>query len=346
MHKHTSNTHTSNTYQTRTSHTYQTHIKHTQVRAAQTLNSVLKRNKHRLSKRSDEDGMLPTKVSGVMASKLMCCQFVAEQDAATHELGTSMNHHQNIRCHIIRVGQNHIYTIFWQEHHQIYGHIRCMDTVLANPTQCHSQALTMKLWNNWVNGRTEANKRRRPVQPSSFTWGQVFCKQQANSLCQSLQPQWLTFLRGGLFSSSFTLFFLPSHCFLLPSHCFPLPSHWLSWLSRATPYHSVMLSFPAPHLLLHFLHAWHTHHQRRTAIAKFHVCVLHHCCVEYNMSDASCVRTVRGSWRNACFASRSNGLEKKGSKEQYNILLMCQSAADAWPTNLTCASLLHEHGII
>jgi len=35
-----------------------------------------------------------------------------------------------------RVGQNHIYTVyiryFWQGNHQIYGHIRCIYTVLAN----------------------------------------------------------------------------------------------------------------------------------------------------------------------------------------------------------------------
>jgi hypothetical protein len=40
--------------------------------------------------------------------------------------------------HIRRVGQNHIYTVyiryFWQGNYQIYGHIRCMYTVLANPT--------------------------------------------------------------------------------------------------------------------------------------------------------------------------------------------------------------------
>ena len=43
-----------------------------------------------------------------------------------------------VRLHIYRVGQNHIYTVyvryFWQENHQIYGHIRCIYTVLANPT--------------------------------------------------------------------------------------------------------------------------------------------------------------------------------------------------------------------
>jgi len=39
--------------------------------------------------------------------------------------------------YICIVGQNHIYTVhiryFWQENHQIYGHIRCVCTVLANP---------------------------------------------------------------------------------------------------------------------------------------------------------------------------------------------------------------------
>ena len=37
-----------------------------------------------------------------------------------------------------RVGQNNIYTVyiryFWQGNHRIYGHIRCIYTVLANPT--------------------------------------------------------------------------------------------------------------------------------------------------------------------------------------------------------------------
>ena len=39
---------------------------------------------------------------------------------------------------ICRAGQNHIYTVciryFWQGNHQIYGHIRCIYTVLASPT--------------------------------------------------------------------------------------------------------------------------------------------------------------------------------------------------------------------
>jgi len=39
--------------------------------------------------------------------------------------------------YIIRVGQNHIYTVciryFWQGNHHIYAHLRCRYTVLANP---------------------------------------------------------------------------------------------------------------------------------------------------------------------------------------------------------------------
>jgi len=43
------------------------------------------------------------------------------------------------RWGMVRVGQNHIYTVyiryFWQGNHQIFGHIRCIYMVLANPTQ-------------------------------------------------------------------------------------------------------------------------------------------------------------------------------------------------------------------
>jgi len=42
-----------------------------------------------------------------------------------------------------RVGQNHIYTVyiryFWQGNHQIYGHIRCIYTGLANPIYVESR---------------------------------------------------------------------------------------------------------------------------------------------------------------------------------------------------------------
>jgi len=40
-------------------------------------------------------------------------------------------------CYVSRVGQNHTYTVyiryFCQGNHQIYGHIQCIYTVLANP---------------------------------------------------------------------------------------------------------------------------------------------------------------------------------------------------------------------
>jgi hypothetical protein len=44
---------------------------------------------------------------------------------------------QAASCNICRVGQNHVYTVyiryFWQGNHRIYGHIRGICTVLANP---------------------------------------------------------------------------------------------------------------------------------------------------------------------------------------------------------------------
>jgi len=40
-------------------------------------------------------------------------------------------------CVGLAIGHNHIYTVyiryFWQGNHQIYGHIRCIYTILANP---------------------------------------------------------------------------------------------------------------------------------------------------------------------------------------------------------------------
>ena len=50
----------------------------------------------------------------------------------------------NSKLHVIyRVGQNRIYTVyiwyFWQGNHQIYGYIRCIYTVLANPSHVSQQ---------------------------------------------------------------------------------------------------------------------------------------------------------------------------------------------------------------
>jgi hypothetical protein len=60
-----------------------------------------------------------------------------------------------------RVGQSHIYTAyiyrtygiwyFWQENHQIYGHIRRIYTVLANPT-CEARQIESALAHQPVKG--------------------------------------------------------------------------------------------------------------------------------------------------------------------------------------------------
>jgi len=76
-----------------------------------------------------------------------------------------------LRMHVNRVGQNHIYTVyiryFWQGNHQIYGHIRCIYTVLANLT-CKElfkmwvfikAPLTCRTWNKSL----EREKRHKAV---------------------------------------------------------------------------------------------------------------------------------------------------------------------------------------
>jgi adenosyl cobinamide kinase/adenosyl cobinamide phosphate guanylyltransferase len=56
----------------------------------------------------------------------------------TGEMGSDFQCLHEMFWQIHRVGHNHIYTVciryFWQGNHQIYGHIRCIYTVLANPT--------------------------------------------------------------------------------------------------------------------------------------------------------------------------------------------------------------------
>jgi len=65
----------------------------------------------------------------------------------TRWYGTSYWPRQYFIMRIFRVGQNHICTVyiryFWQGNHQIYGHIRCIYLVLANPTYfvCESDDL-------------------------------------------------------------------------------------------------------------------------------------------------------------------------------------------------------------
>ena len=60
--------------------------------------------------------------------------------SALHTTGWPMKYVGTLHTKLVniyRVGQNHIYTAYiwysWQGYHQIYGHIRCIYTVLAIP---------------------------------------------------------------------------------------------------------------------------------------------------------------------------------------------------------------------
>ena len=44
-----------------------------------------------------------------------------------------------------------VYTVFWQGNHQIYGHIRCINTVLANPINTKYAYNTMVFKSHFVN---------------------------------------------------------------------------------------------------------------------------------------------------------------------------------------------------
>jgi len=77
---------------------------------------------------------LPHAVLQAVLSDVLCAAVHVVHDFE-HSLGRPW---QADLCVIDRVGQNHIYTVyiryFWQGNHQIYGHIRCIYTVLANPS--------------------------------------------------------------------------------------------------------------------------------------------------------------------------------------------------------------------
>jgi hypothetical protein len=65
-----------------------------------------------------------------------CVRYACVRYACVCLHQTQLDGCRALKC-ICRVGQNHIYTVhiwyFWQGNHQIYGHIRCIYTVLANP---------------------------------------------------------------------------------------------------------------------------------------------------------------------------------------------------------------------
>ena len=77
----------------------------------------------------------------------------------THSISWAETHYKLLN--IARVGQNHIYTVFlryfWQGNHQIYGHIRCIYTVLANPK--HNSYRAWKVWGPWGVMRTFLEQR-------------------------------------------------------------------------------------------------------------------------------------------------------------------------------------------
>ena len=68
----------------------------------------------------------------VLANPTVACTFSCTYDVCCVYL------FMHVRCLLPRVGQNHIHTVyaryFWQGNYHIYSHIRCIYTVLANPT--------------------------------------------------------------------------------------------------------------------------------------------------------------------------------------------------------------------
>jgi len=87
-------------------------------------------------------------VSVIMSESV---RFVGVCEASWNVLECAFVSDCSTKLHIHRVGQNHIYMVyiryFWQGNHQIYGHIRCIYTVLANPThsQCNKEDLSALL---------------------------------------------------------------------------------------------------------------------------------------------------------------------------------------------------------
>jgi hypothetical protein len=88
-------------------------------------------------------GELNTRLSLQLAHPNICCfvlKHLRKHISPISQPSVSILAHQ-WPCSIVRVDQNHIYIyiytvhirLFWQGHHQTYGHIRCICTVLANP---------------------------------------------------------------------------------------------------------------------------------------------------------------------------------------------------------------------
>jgi hypothetical protein len=65
-------------------------------------------------------------------------------------VSSDTNCYQEAAFFMLRVGQNHIYTVYvrylWQGDYHIYGHIRCIYTVLANPTHIYGSPLASLIY--------------------------------------------------------------------------------------------------------------------------------------------------------------------------------------------------------
>jgi len=86
-------------------------------------------------------------VSRALVSGQLFCWRAGLKSETRAEAGCAFDHADDVvtLVFIIRVGQNHINTVyirhFWQGNYQIYGHIRCIYTVLANPIHARGLAL-------------------------------------------------------------------------------------------------------------------------------------------------------------------------------------------------------------
>jgi len=85
---------------------------------------------------------------------------------------------------LCRVGQNHIYNIYirdsWQKNHQIYGHIRCIYTVLANPTFVW---VCFFAWAQPNRSKHAAYEFRLLLMLSAFTWPRFVTRVGQNHIC-------------------------------------------------------------------------------------------------------------------------------------------------------------------
>jgi hypothetical protein len=106
-----------------------------------------------------------------------------------------------------RVGQNHIYTVyiryFWQGNHQMYGRIRCIYTVLANPAHSLKQITTNYNKTALLANPTHAHSWHpwdKPVLSVPVKYPQIY-----PSSCHHLSPSSSSIIICHHLSSTFTI---------------------------------------------------------------------------------------------------------------------------------------------